>query len=75
MLHVAIAFSRAHGASQLVAEFRPTPRNAPCLEFLRRSQLRPASDTVFVWDSADLYPWPRWVALNDGAGVASALER
>jgi FkbH-like protein len=75
MLHAAIAHSRAHGASQLVAEFRPTPRNGPCLEFLRRSRLRPVTDTVFVWDTADPYPRPRWVALHDRAGVAAAVER
>jgi FkbH-like protein len=75
MLHVAIAHSRAHGANQLVAELRPTPRNGPCLEFLRRSQLRPVTDTEFVWDTADLYPRPRWVALHDRTAIATAVER
>ena len=75
MLHVAIAHSRTLGASQLVAELRPTPRNGPCLEFLRRSQLRPVTDTEFVWDTADLYPRPRWVALHDRTAIATAVER
>ena len=75
MLHVAIAHGRAHGATRLVAEFRSTPRNAPCLEFLRRSQLRPVTDMAFAWNTADLYPRPRWVALDDRVGVATAVER
>jgi len=75
MLHVAIAHSRTLGASQLVVELHPTPRNGPCLEFLRRSQLRPVTDTEFVWDTADVYPRPRWVALHDRAAIATAVER
>jgi len=75
MLHVAIAQARARGATEIVAELRPTPRNGPCLDFLRRSELRGISDTVFVWDAADAYPRPRWCTLYDSPGMAAAVDQ
>jgi FkbH-like protein len=75
MLHVAVAEARARGAKEIRAEFRPTPRNGPCVEFLRRSQLRAVSDTVFVWDAADIYPRPRWCRLHDSPGMAAAVDQ
>jgi FkbH-like protein len=64
LLHAATAHARAHGATELVAEFRPTPRNRPCLEFFRRSGLRTDGELSFVWDLAEPYPRPAWVKLE-----------
>jgi len=64
LLHVAAARARAHGAAELVAEFRPTARNAPCLEFLRGSGFRADGERSFVWDLAEPYPRPAWVTLK-----------
>jgi FkbH-like protein len=75
MLHVAIAHARARGAKEIVAEFVRTPRNGPCVEFLRRSQLRAVSETVFVWDAADAYPRPRWCTLHDSPGMPAAVDQ
>jgi FkbH-like protein len=75
MLHVAISQARARGATEIVAEFRRTPRNGPCLDFLRRSALGAVSDTVFVWDAADAYPRPRWCTLHDSPGMAAAVDQ
>ena len=75
MLHVAISQARARGGTEIVAEFRRTPRNGPCVEFLRRSQLRAVSDTVFVWDGADDYPRPRWCTVHDRPGMAAAVDQ
>jgi FkbH-like protein len=69
LLHVAAAHARARGAAELVAEFRPTSRNAPCLEFFRRSGFRAESDGRFVWSVSDHYERPQWVTLRDHADV------
>jgi predicted enzyme involved in methoxymalonyl-ACP biosynthesis len=75
LLHVAVNHARARGAVELVAEFRATERNAPCLEFFRRSHFRSADDCVFAWDVSVSYPRPRFVTLRDNAGVATAGNR
>ena len=75
MLHVAIAQARARGATDIVAELLPTARNGPCLEFLRRSQLRAVSDTTFVWDADAPYPRPRWCTLHDRPGMPAAVDQ
>jgi FkbH-like protein len=67
MLHVAVAQGRARGASLLVADFVPTPRNAPCLELLTRSGLQTSADYRFTWDVARPYIYPDWVALENRA--------
>lgn len=74
MLHAAAAHARARGASALVAAFAPTARNAPCLEFLRRSGLREEPDGRFTWNLAQPYPCPRWVAVDDRTGVTAAAH-
>ena len=63
LLHVAAAEARARGAAELVAEFQPTPRNGPCLEFLRRSGFRANGESSFVWDLVKPYPRPASVTL------------
>lgn len=71
LLSVAVKHARQRGAIELVAEFRPTPRNAPCLEFFRQSRLRAVGDK-FVWDALAPYERPPWVELRDSAGVTLA---
>ena len=48
----------ARGAASLVADFMPTARNAPCLEFLKRSGLQTPGHR-FRWDAsrAARAPW------------------
>ena len=75
LLHAAVNHARARGAAELVAEFRPTERNAPCLEFLRRSGLRASGDNRFAWTTSESYPQPDFVTLHDRAGVAPAGNR
>ncbi len=75
MLHVAVARCRAQGARQLIADFRSTPRNAPCLDFLRRSGLREIETHRFVWDAAVPYERPRSVALHDGSDLVTPADR
>ena len=73
LLHVAAAVCRARGARQMVARFRATPRNAPCLEFLRRSGLSETEPDRFVWNTTVPYERPRAVTLHVAAGVAPAM--
>src|SRR5204863_214529 len=57
MLHVVATHARACGAETLVAEYLPTSKNAPILEFLERSGLHvEKSPHVFTWDLSSEYP-------------------
>jgi len=60
MLARAVAFCREAGLKRLRAEYLPTDRNRPCLEFWRRSGFAAdgATTTTFVWDLADAYDPP-----------------
>jgi FkbH-like protein len=75
LLHVAANHARERGAVELFAEFVPTPRNAPCLEFFRRSHFRAASDSMFTWNTSEPYPRPPYVTLRDNAAVVRAGNR
>jgi FkbH-like protein len=70
LLHVAINHARAQNAVELVAEFVPTDRNKPCLEFFRRSGLRADGDGRFVWNTAEPYPPPPYIVIRDNAAAA-----
>jgi len=69
MLHVAVAHCRAQRASTLRVEVMPTARNKPCVDFFRRSGLRPVADNVFEWDTSRPYRCPPWVTVTNDAGV------
>ncbi len=71
MLSAAVRHAHDRGAIELVAEFRPTARNTPCLEFFRQSRFR-ATGHRFVWDALTPYERPPWVQLRDNAGVTTA---
>lgn len=66
MLHTLIRAARARGAAMVRAEYRPTAKNKPCLDFLTRSGLnRAESGDVFVWDQKRDYPLPEHVTLEE----------
>jgi FkbH-like protein len=75
MLHAAVAQCRARGAASLVAEFIPTARNAPCLEFLQRSGLKPTAPNEFRWVVSEPYPLPHWVRVDDRTDTTSTAAR
>jgi FkbH-like protein len=64
MLSIAVNEARSRGASTLIADFVPTPRNGPCLEFLQRSGLEPSSSHRFTWDVSRPYAVPEWVTVE-----------
>ena len=75
MLHAAVRHCRARGVASLVAEFMPTARNAPCLEFLERSGLQRTTAHQFRWNAAEPYHVPRWVSVDDRTNTSSPAER
>jgi FkbH-like protein len=72
MLHVAVDWARAAHLQEVHAPFVPTPRNAPCHEFLQSSGLRCQDGHTFVWDADREYPLPPAVRLVSGARGAGS---
>jgi FkbH-like protein len=75
VLHVAVTRARERSARQLVATLRRTPRNAPCLDFFRRSGMQQNGDDTFVWAAGAPYPKPDWVTVRDASGVEAPGTR
>jgi FkbH-like protein len=64
MLAVATEEARRMGARDLVAEYRPTEKNAPCLEFWQESAFETGrSEHVFQWALEDSHPVPSHIDL------------
>lgn len=75
MLHTAATFAREAGATTLVADYLPTAKNKPCLEFLERSGMRAeAGGHRFTWDLAAEYPRPTAVAIEHPVATAARSE-
>jgi FkbH-like protein len=72
LLHIAVGRARAVGATELIADFIPTARNGPCLDFFRRSGLKSVGEHRFVWNVAEPYDRPRFVTLRDHTSVSTA---
>jgi FkbH-like protein len=65
MLHVAVAFAQSAGAREVRAHYEPTPRNLPCLEFLKRAGFPTREgDHIFVWSAERDYPLPEAVSFS-----------
>jgi FkbH-like protein len=67
MVQTVVEHAHAGGAATVVAEYLPTPRNAPTLEFWRRSGFSEESG-AFRWPAASPYPVPDFVAIERVAG-------
>jgi FkbH-like protein len=63
MLHVAVAAARQSGTGEVIADFRPTPRNGPCLKFFESSGFERGQGHRFVWRGDAPYACPDMVAL------------
>ncbi len=70
MLFLAESYARSRGATEIVAQFVPTPRNRPCLEFLERSGMERAGDNLFVRRLGSEPRLPDCVTLVDISGRA-----
>lgn len=73
MLAAAIEFGRSQGARRILAHYRPTEKNKPCLEFFQRSGFRHGvPENVFTWDAADPYPYPPCIKVDLKVNVHDA---
>jgi FkbH-like protein len=64
MLHVGIEWARRNAADRVVARYRETAKNKPCLRFFETSELSREGDDRFVWDCMRTYPCPSVVRLT-----------
>ena len=64
MAHLAVETAREGNLRSVIARLVPTPRNAPCLDFWRKSGFTESQPNTFVWDASDLYPKPTFIAAN-----------
>jgi FkbH-like protein len=64
MVHVAVERARALGARRVLAHFRPTAKNKPCLSFWQGSGFANDGDERFTWDSNEPYALPDVVRLE-----------
>ena len=68
MAALAVRFARGQGVPELVAHYQPTAKNAPCLEFWKRSGFDGDSSGRFSWKVAREYPMPGALTLEGAVG-------
>jgi FkbH-like protein len=70
MASLAVARAVRHGCGRVVADYRPTAKNKPCLDFWQRSGFAAdapadgAATTRFQWETARAYATPSHIALT-----------
>src|SRR5262249_19553385 len=68
MAHIAVEMARSGGADEVVARYRPTEKNRPCLEFWQRSGFA-ADGELFRWRAREPYPCPPGLRLLGAWGA------
>jgi predicted enzyme involved in methoxymalonyl-ACP biosynthesis len=78
MVHAAVEHARRAGAVEVIATYRPTPRNAPMLGFwTERSGFERLDDEgPFRWNASQSYPRPPSLEIvgPEAAGQAHAAS-
>lgn len=64
MAALAVQFAREQGAREVVAEYQPTAKNGPCLEFWRRSGFVGDDSGRFSWRVENEYSVPGVITLE-----------
>jgi FkbH-like protein len=64
MLSIVVQHARDHRLRRALAEYLPTPKNKPCLDFLQRSGMTEAEGGAFWWDAGDELPFPAQVRVD-----------
>lgn len=65
MVHTVVEHARALGLERVYAQYLPTSKNKPCLDFWKRSGFRhEAADDRFWWDLASPFPRPDAVTIE-----------
>ena len=68
MVHTAVQHAMEGGADKVQANFLPTERNRPCLDFWTKSGFAEIEENLFEWPGNQPYPYPSWidvVAVSD----------
>jgi len=64
MFFIVHYYAKKDGVRQLQARYLPTPKNKPCLEFLRRLGLKEAEPHIFTWDTEQDYDAPQQLTMD-----------
>jgi FkbH-like protein len=65
MIHIAASYAKAIGLEELFAEYIPTAKNKPCLEFWGTSGFELAKEhNAFKWNLRQAFPCPSCVELR-----------
>ena len=66
MLHVVITHAQSKGIDEVYAQYVPTPKNKPCLEFWNNSGCAYHDETnTFHWLTSRAYPLPGQIELGE----------
>jgi FkbH-like protein len=64
MVHMAVEAAREHSASVVLAEYRATAKNRPCLTFWQSCGFTNSDERIFRWDASKPYALPEQIALR-----------
>jgi len=65
MLYTAVEYARSVGLDEIYAQYIPTPKNKPCLEFWKSSGFNHnQKDNVFTWKIKDGYLLPDCIEID-----------
>ncbi|MGR3173273.1 MAG: HAD-IIIC family phosphatase [Candidatus Scalindua sp.] len=65
MICAAINYGQSVGVEEIYAEYIPTPRNSPCLDFLESSGFKyDAEKNHFIWYAKDEYTLPDCIQID-----------
>ena len=70
MIATVISNLRQAGRRTLLAQYLPTAKNGPCLEFLQNSGLRTDDGSLFTWDLSAPYALPESIQVEGGPQFA-----
>jgi len=65
MVHTAVKHAQDAGVDRVCAEYVPTSKNAPCLDFWKRSGFVQQRENFFVWHARNPYPVPEAVTIEE----------
>lgn len=64
MLFTVIQYAKRLGLKELVAEYIPTPKNKPCLDFWKKSGFNfDNKNNIFTWSLENDYPPPKYIEI------------
>jgi len=65
MLYVVVQYARSVGTEKIMAQYIPTGKNKPCLEFWKKSGFKfNEKDNCFSWKTKDTYILPTYIEIS-----------